>query len=58
MKLYPMIGVSQPRTDTVKRVAEILKSRDMFKPSPEAARPANPRHVHKPGSRWRQTPEE
>ncbi|HEY7386076.1 MAG TPA: hypothetical protein VH743_20645 [Beijerinckiaceae bacterium] len=58
MKLYPMIGVSQPRTDTVKRVAEIFKSRDMLKPLAEPTRPVNPRHMQKAGSRWRGTPEE
>jgi hypothetical protein len=55
MKLYPMIGVSQPRTDTVKRAAEILKDRDMLTTPPEPARPVGPRFTHKPGSRWRGT---
>jgi hypothetical protein len=58
MKLYPMIGASQPRTDTVKRVAEIFKNRDMVKPMPEPVRPVNPRHMHKPASRWRPPTEE
>ena len=58
MKLYPMIGVSQPRTDTVKRATEIFKNRDMLRPLPEPPRPVNPRHMHKPGSRWRGTTEE
>ncbi|HEX2724538.1 MAG TPA: hypothetical protein VHN20_01820 [Beijerinckiaceae bacterium] len=53
MKLYPMIGVSQTRTDTVKRATEIFKTRDMVKPMPERVHPVNPRHMQKPGSRWR-----
>ena len=58
MKLYPMIGVSQTRTDTVKRAAEIFKGRDMLKPLPEPTRAVNPRHMQRPGSRWRGTTEE
>ena len=53
MKLYPMIGSSQPRTDTVKRVAEILKNRDMPRPAPDPVRPIHPKFARKPGSRWR-----